>query len=285
MISLSPVPHELERYFRVIEEGTDVRSHLDLLRWLQGGVQHYLPHEIMLALWCDIRTTQLRHDLVSIMRGVRTSSLSSENFLVLQRTLYAHWVELGKEPFRLSLDTGDFLFTEGSLSALGEAMQNMRSLLVHGINDERGGQDCLYILFSSNADLNESVLGIMGNLLPHLDAASCRIAPFARQHHVVSYSADMPKICEDSGLSAREIEILHWVRMGKINSEIASILEISTHTVKNHMQNIFRKLDVSNRMQAISKTAPALSIGEEYPGLSFSFPTMPRDHLVGAIQD
>lgn len=52
-------------------------------------------------------------------------------------------------------------------------------------------------------------------------------------------------------LSARELEIMKWVRMGKTNSEIAMILDLSTFTVKNHMRRIYRKLDVLNRAQAV----------------------------------
>ena len=55
------------------------------------------------------------------------------------------------------------------------------------------------------------------------------------------------------GLSEREIQIMDWVAMGKTNSEIGSILNISGFTVKNHMQRIFQKLNVFNRAQAVSK--------------------------------
>ena len=59
---------------------------------------------------------------------------------------------------------------------------------------------------------------------------------------------------EDStGLSERETQIMAWVAMGKTNSEIGSILNISGFTVKNHMQRIFQKLNVFNRAQAVSK--------------------------------
>ncbi|MBA2657981.1 MAG: hypothetical protein H0U72_00075 [Nitrosospira sp.] len=57
----------VERYFRVIREGMAVRSHSDLLRWLQGEVQHYLPHEIMLAIWSDVGGKHLQHDLISAL--------------------------------------------------------------------------------------------------------------------------------------------------------------------------------------------------------------------------
>jgi len=51
--------------------------------------------------------------------------------------------------------------------------------------------------------------------------------------------------------------VLYWVAKGKTNPEIAQILDISSFTVKNHMQRVFKKLDVSNRAQAVSKYRPS----------------------------
>ena len=53
-------------------------------------------------------------------------------------------------------------------------------------------------------------------------------------------------------LTAREKEILVWVKEGKNNWEIASILDITQDTVKFHLKNIFQKLNVANRSQAIA---------------------------------
>jgi DNA-binding CsgD family transcriptional regulator len=55
--------------------------------------------------------------------------------------------------------------------------------------------------------------------------------------------------------SKREIQVLHWVKNGKTNQEISQILEISQPTVKSHVQNIMRKLNVTNRAQAVGKSA------------------------------
>ena len=52
-------------------------------------------------------------------------------------------------------------------------------------------------------------------------------------------------------LSQREMEVLHWLGLGKTNDEIATILSISSHTVKNHLDHIFQKLGVHNRHEAI----------------------------------
>jgi len=53
-------------------------------------------------------------------------------------------------------------------------------------------------------------------------------------------------------LTAREKEILKCVAGGLKNREIADQLFISEKTVKTHMNNIFRKLDVETRLQAIN---------------------------------
>jgi DNA-binding CsgD family transcriptional regulator len=56
-------------------------------------------------------------------------------------------------------------------------------------------------------------------------------------------------LCEDH-LSPREQQVAEWVGEGKSNEEIAVILGISAHTVKNHLDKIFRKLGVENRCAA-----------------------------------
>ena len=51
-------------------------------------------------------------------------------------------------------------------------------------------------------------------------------------------------------LTKREIEVLIQVASGMFNKEIADKLNISERTVKNHISNIFKKLEVSDRTQA-----------------------------------
>ena len=46
---------------------------------------------------------------------------------------------------------------------------------------------------------------------------------------------------------------MEWVMMGKTNQDIGMILNISAFTVKNHLQRIFKKLDVLNRAQAVTE--------------------------------
>ena len=54
-------------------------------------------------------------------------------------------------------------------------------------------------------------------------------------------------------LSERELEVLHLIAAGLSNQEIASTLIVAASTIKTHTQNIFRKLDVSSRTQAVAR--------------------------------
>jgi len=54
-------------------------------------------------------------------------------------------------------------------------------------------------------------------------------------------------------LTERERQVLKWISVGKSNWEIAKILGISEFTVKNHVQNLLRKLSATNRAHAVTK--------------------------------
>lgn len=54
-------------------------------------------------------------------------------------------------------------------------------------------------------------------------------------------------------LTERETNVLYYLAQGLTNEEIAQQLHISVHTVKAHLEAIYDKLNVSNRVQAAMK--------------------------------
>lgn len=59
----------------------------------------------------------------------------------------------------------------------------------------------------------------------------------------------------DVPLSARELDVLNELSTGKSNQEISEALFVSVNTVRTHLMNIYNKLDVKNRTQAVKKAA------------------------------
>lgn len=251
-------------YFRVIQEGFAVRSHYDLLKWLQGDVQRFLPHHIMLALWIGPGANHAEYDVVSFLPGIRTGFLTSETLLTLQSELYSLWTTSGSTPHRQQLDIPQ---TRSRIERLPPTIRKtfhgMRSMLVHGFRDERTNQDCLYLMLHSQHCFDDAALSFLEEFLPYLDNALRRVMPMLHAQDLSLTRFESPHNCNPSGLSQRETEILDWVRFGKTNSEIADILGISISTVKNHLQNIFKKLDVFNRMQAIAKIGQITAVTDQ----------------------
>lgn len=69
----------------------------------------------------------------------------------------------------------------------------------------------------------------------------------ALNNRLANRDIDKDKI---DSLTNREMEVLIQVANGMSNKEIATNLKISERTVKNHISNIFKKIDVSDRTQA-----------------------------------
>jgi DNA-binding CsgD family transcriptional regulator/pimeloyl-ACP methyl ester carboxylesterase len=84
------------------------------------------------------------------------------------------------------------------------------------------------------------------------------VAPGEDAPSVPRTALQLPSTHGGDGLSAREVEVLQLVAQGRSNREIADLLVISPRTVERHMENIYAKIGVNNRVQA---SAYAISNG------------------------
>ena len=104
------------------------------------------------------------------------------------------------------------------------------------------GVDGYILKDTESAELKKAINAVVSgesyiqpNLIPALNSK------------LVSRDNDKDKI---DSLTKRELEVLIQVANGMFNKEIAMSLNISERTVKNHISNIFKKIDVSDRTQA-----------------------------------
>jgi DNA-binding CsgD family transcriptional regulator len=88
------------------------------------------------------------------------------------------------------------------------------------------------------------------------------LAPeIARAYHRAQARSE-PVMEADQRLTAREREVLRWLREGKRNSEIGVILQLSERTVEKHVEHILAKLGVETRLAAaLIPTAPPFESG------------------------
>lgn len=121
---------------------------------------------------------------------------------------------------------------------------NLREGYTCGVGDHTGRGGSLFSLAGEVQDhpRNRSILG---TLAPHL-------------HQALSRVAAGPQGKTNVILSAREKEILTWIRQGKSSWEISVILGISERTVKFHVSTVMGKLDAVSRSHAV---AIAMSMG------------------------
>ena len=94
----------------------------------------------------------------------------------------------------------------------------------------------------------------------HLKGASLklkiRLVEYLDNQHVLMKLFDSmapsgaQKLRQGLPLTIRESEVLYWIGNGKSNSEIGQILSVSPRTINKHLEQVFRKLEVSNRTSA-----------------------------------
>lgn len=104
------------------------------------------------------------------------------------------------------------------------------------------GVDGYILKDSESAELKRAIMTVLegesyiqSSLIPALNS------------RLIARDVDKEKI---DSLTKRELEVLVQVANGMFNKEIANTLNISERTVKNHLFNIFRKIEVSDRTQA-----------------------------------
>jgi len=240
------------KIFSVIQNSYSIENHLEFFNWLQDGVNDFLPHNVLVACWGDFEKksakSKLNYDVASNLSDINTQAVldyqnTYDDFML---HLYQLWLNNNRCWYVLNnLDQLE-VQEQFKLGFLGKHHQ-LNSLMVYGVSDVRGSNVCLYVFFSKEKtfDVPDSVMGL---IMPHIDNVLRKI-----QHlKPLKAASESTIILDGTGLSVRELEIIHWIKTGKTNQEIASILDISQNTVKSHLKRVFQKMNVTRRAQAVA---------------------------------
>ena len=236
----------------VITESLRVSQRTHLFNWLQGEFQYLLGHEVMI---CGIKSSD--NDSYHFEYFTSTRYFNDAQFVdVIEQEagLISQTVKLWKEtalPLFVSNQVEPKGFNNYSVINFDEAVlknSELKSFVTHGFGDNQSKISSVVIFARLHKQPSINHAHMLELLMPHLHCALIRVT--SSRSNVVLNTNNATNI-----MTKRESEILQWLHMGKTNWEISSILDISPLTVKNHVVNILRKLDVQNRSQAAVKAA------------------------------
>lgn len=231
---------EQEYLLRAIESGVRVRALRQLFLWTQGQMQALLPHQVMVCLRFGekgaLRRIECLHGAVMAPEAVRML-VDPRDGLALAAA--RRWRDVPGEP--LMADAGDA--ASGALAGRLRAA-GFDNLLVHGSGQGDSGAS-VFALFGLPMRPGARQAYFLELLLPYLHMALAVLPPAG--------DSGQERAMPARALSAREAEIVGWLREGKSNCEIGSLLGISGLTVKNHLQRIYKVLGVGNRAHALAR--------------------------------
>lgn len=244
--------YEQEALLATMESSLRVNNKNQLFLWSQGQFQGLLPHHTLVLLQFaeSGRTINVECITMEMLGEPRQELLCDpQHGLAVRIARYSHaaWIR----PLLLGPPKATNDGTEaGFLNELSQ--HELGSALVHGTQSTRGGGWDYLVLLRQKQSVTTRDGYFMELLMPYLHFAYQRVMSLGASPRL--------KVTRPAGiaLTGREQEIMHWVREGKSNIEIGEILAVSSLTVKNHVQNILKKLRVQNRAQAVSR---AITLG------------------------
>lgn len=139
------------------------------------------------------------------------------------------WSQLRKR----SQDRGE----HGFFSAAGEF--GLKDGFSFGARFSRSDTGSMFTCVGSEIVKHKRHMALINFLLPYLHES------FSRVHMSPSRVSAL--------LTAREREVLNWIKFGKTDGDVAIVLGTSNRTVKFHIENAMKKLQASNRTEAVAR--------------------------------
>ena len=235
---------EMEAMVLMVESSLKVYRRFQFFLWSQGGLHRFLPHETLLCAWGDVVANRYQYEIFTQNpaheRAIRRLVDSTDG---LFSKMVGEWRRRGGTPCFLQQAE-----KEDRSDPVSEWMQrhDLGHALAHGAKEMKGDNGSFFLFVNLPREPTGRDAYMAELLMPHMHMALYRM---------VTTEADngTPVVNAESVLSNREQEVLRWVHDGKTNHEIAQILNLSPLTVKNHVQKILRKLNATNRAQAVAK--------------------------------
>jgi len=135
---------------------------------------------------------------------------------------------------------------------LKEVLPESRVLILTASDDEEmvfpaleAGADGYLLKHSTPGELHHALLDVLHGGVPMTSGIARRVAGFFRRRGTARN--------EMVRLSQRETEVLDLLAKGFVNKEIADRLSLSVETIRSYLKNIYEKMHVHSRAEAVAK--------------------------------
>jgi transcriptional regulator EpsA len=236
-----------EHLVLALEAGLKVHTRAQFYMWSQGALQGFIAHSRLYCAYGDISKMRFKYETFSSdVDCKKTEKSVADPVNGLLPRIMDDWLHSSREP-RMFCHGGD---NQVGRRQLLSDMRNcgFENAIAHGVREIQGEFGSFFLFAGLPGEPSPRDAYLLQLLTPHLHLALHRM----RSHEALGTPMAQQGVAL---LSKREIQVLHWVKNGKTNQEISQILSISPPTVKNHLQKIMRKLNVTNRAQAVGKGA------------------------------
>lgn len=260
-IMLQPVPAPSESLVRVLEAGLQVRRRPQFFIWTQGDLQRWVPHALMVSGVFDHQQGEM---VMDVFNSVPLAESLVDALRQFHSPLMGHLRmvqgQANGRPARVPVRA----LVEFDPRAERLRQAGFEELMIHGLH--RAGlpdeAECLFIVARPGHGYTSEAVTAFDMLLPSLQRTSLHVLDTERDMAPARYPmVGREAAARPASITAREREILLWVRNGLSNHQIATKLGISALTVKNHVQKILRKLGAANRAQAVAKAMSMRVVG------------------------
>lgn len=234
-----------DRLVRVVESSLHVKNQAGFFLWSQGSLQMLLPHEIML---CGVkngggRSFQMRRFSSCRYFGDEQFEAVCDPQDGLVPRIVSQWLQTGEPCFLMP----------GTDLDLDEELKNseLKNLVLHGVWGANADISGYFCFSRTPLRADERTIRLLEVVIPIVYVTFLRV--LAGDAKTADGGLRMNNL-----VTRREVEILGWIKEGKTTTDIAQILRLSPFTVKNHVQNILKKLGARSRSHAV---AQALNLG------------------------
>lgn len=257
------------RVHKLLSECHEFEGLTQFEAFIRTRIREVLPHRIAVCGFGEIRSKQLLRSINIGFPGAYLRQISGPQGVLAGAPLDA-WVR-ERSPLVLHVDQ----VTDPQAASWCDAAKahDITTTACHGVCDMTSTLFSYFEFGRLDEDKLSSYPPLLNLIVPHLHAALARLlameaaaSPASARFECHGAAAGLiaaPLLQAQASLqmqepgvfaiTARERQVLQWIAAGKSNWEIGKILRISEFTVKNHVQNVLRKLSVTSRAQAVTK--------------------------------